>query len=219
MGGIIEYSLYDRLAGTYLFDSHWILSDELFTKKAQFSLKPFNDSYYGLLFDALELEDPAGGHRSSKEGPDHIVRMEASNIPAFQTEDYMPPANELKSRVDFIYEEGILDKDQASFWKQVGKQRNGQLESFIGKRKAMEQAVAQIVSPSDSQDVKLRKIYDRVQQLRNTSYEVRKDRAGRKTRKRKSRGKRKRRGHLEARLWRRPATDLAVPGFGASCWL
>ena len=38
----------------------------------------------------------------------------------------------------------------------------------------MEQAVAQIVSPNDSQEVKLRKIYDRVQQIRNTSYEVQK---------------------------------------------
>jgi hypothetical protein len=100
--------------------------------------------------------------------------MEASNIPAFQTEDYMPPPNELKSRVDFIYESNLVEKDQASFWKHFGKERNGQLESFIGKRKAMEQAVAQIVSPSDSQDVKLRKIYDRVQQIRNTTYEVQK---------------------------------------------
>ena len=48
------------------------------------------------------------------------------------------------------------------------------MESFVGKRKIMEQAVAQIVSPNDSQEVKLRKIYDRVQQIRNTSYEVRK---------------------------------------------
>ncbi len=48
VGGIIEYS-YTIDADEYtLFDSHWLLSDELFTKKAQFSLKPFNDSYYGL---------------------------------------------------------------------------------------------------------------------------------------------------------------------------
>jgi len=69
---------------------------------------------------------------------------------------------------------GAADKDQDSFWKRIGKERNGRLESFIGKRKAMEQAVAQIVSPSDPQDVKLRKIYDRVQQIRNRSYELRK---------------------------------------------
>jgi hypothetical protein len=174
VGGIIEYSYTIDSHEYTLFESHWILSDELFTKKAQFSLKPFNDSYYGLYSMRWSWNTLPAGSVPPKEGPDHIVRMEANNIPAFQTEDFMPPENELKSRVDFIYEEGILDKDQASFWKHFGKQRNGQLESFVGKRNAMQQAVAQIVSPSDSQDVKLRKIYDRVQQLRNTSYEVQK---------------------------------------------
>jgi hypothetical protein len=38
----------------------------------------------------------------------------------------------------------------------------------------MEQAVSQIVSPNDPPDVKVRKIYARVQQLRNTSFEVHK---------------------------------------------
>ena len=38
----------------------------------------------------------------------------------------------------------------------------------------MEEAVSQIVSPNDPPEVKLRKIYDRVQQIRNTSYELRK---------------------------------------------
>ena len=36
----------------------------------------------------------------------------------------------------------------------------------------MEEAVATIVSPADPPEVKLRKIYERVQNLRNTSYEV-----------------------------------------------
>ncbi len=173
VGGIIEYA-YTLDSHEYtISDSHWILSNELFTKKAQFSLKPFTDSYYGgysLRWSWQGL--PPGA--VPKQGPDRTVRMEANNIPAFQTEDFMPPENELKARVDFIYQEGMVETDQASFWKHFGKQRNGQLESFVGKRKAMEQAVAQIVSPNDSQDAKLRKIYDRVQQIRNTSFEVRK---------------------------------------------
>jgi transglutaminase-like putative cysteine protease len=172
VGSIIEYSYTTDLGEYMLYDSHWILSDELFTKKAQFSLKPYKGTYqmFSLRWSWQGL--PPGA--VPKEAPDHIIRMEANNIPAFQTEDYMPPQDELKSRVDFIYEEGFAAKDQDSFWKQVGRTRNGQLESFIGKRKAMEQAVAQIVSPNDSQEVKLRKIYDRVQQIRNKSYEVEK---------------------------------------------
>lgn len=86
----------------------------------------------------------------------------------------MPPANELKARVDFIYSDDVPESDPEKFWKKVGKRRNDQLESFIGKRKAMEQAVAGIVASGDPPDVKLRKIYDRVQQLRNTSYELQK---------------------------------------------
>ena len=112
--------------------------------------------------------------------------MEATNITAFQIEDYMPPPEELKSRVDFIYEEGISETDATRFWKQVGKKRNGQLESFVGKRSAMEQAVGQIVSANDLQDVKLRKIYDRVQQLRNTSFELEKTEQEQKREKEKS---------------------------------
>jgi hypothetical protein len=173
VGGIIEYSYTVDLGEYMLFDSHWILSDDLFTRKAQFSLKPYRGTYdpWSLRWSWNIL--PAGAV-SPKQGPDGIVRMEATNIPAFQIEDYMPPPDELRSRVDFIYEHGFVEKDQASYWKSFGKSQNGQLESFVGKRSAMQQAVAQIVSPSDSQEVKLRKIYDRVQQIRNTTYEVEK---------------------------------------------
>jgi hypothetical protein len=194
VGGIIEYSFRIDLGADWLFSSNWILSNELFTKKAQFSLKPFpgTDVVYSLRWSIHDL--PSGA--MPKQGTDYVVRMEASNIPAFQTEDYMPPADELKSRVDFIYEEGFLEKDQASYWKKIGKKGNGDLESFVGKRKAMEQAVAEIVSPNDSQEVKLRKIYARVQQIRNTSYELRK------TEQEEKRAKEKQAENVEE-LWKR----------------
>ena len=173
VGGILEYSYTDDLAENTLFDSHWSLSDELFTRKAQFSLKPYKGMYsqWTLRWNWNSLPT---GSTSPKEGPDHVVRMEVNNVPAFQEEDYMPPPDEVKSRVNFIYEDGVAAKDQASYWKAFGKKQNDAVESFVWKRKAMEQAVAEIVSASDSKDVKLRKIYDRVQQLRNTSYEVEK---------------------------------------------
>ncbi|HSZ63494.1 MAG TPA: DUF3857 domain-containing protein [Terriglobales bacterium] len=47
VGSIIEYS-YTIDYGEYtLFNSQWVLSDELFTKKAVFTLKPFNDDKDG----------------------------------------------------------------------------------------------------------------------------------------------------------------------------
>ena len=174
VGGILEYFYTIDFKEHYFFESHWILSeDDLFTKSARFSLKPY--SHYNNRMDARwSWQNLPPGTSPPKEGPDHVIRMEASNIPAFQKEDFMPPENELKARVDFVYEDMILERTADQYWKHVGKTRNAQLESFVGKHKAMEEAVAQIVSPSDQPEVKLRKIYDRVQHIRNTSYEFRK---------------------------------------------
>lgn len=173
VGSVIEYSYTIDLAEHWVFDSHWILSDELFTKEAVFSLKPYTNDYVPFNVRWSWQGLPAGTD-PPKEGPDHVVRMQAHNIPAFHTEDFMPPENELKSRVDFTYSDELPEKDANAFWKKRGKKLNGSVESFINKKKAMEEAVAQIVSPNDPPEVKLQKIYARVQQLRNTSYEVRK---------------------------------------------
>lgn len=174
VGSVIEYFYTIDLGEHMLFDSNWTVSNELFTKKARFSLKPYqNDSANNFSLRWTWNTLPPGSSPPA-EGGDHIVRMEANNIPAFQTEDYMPPATELMAHVDFIYEEGLGGTDQAGYWKQYGKNKNGQMESFVGKRKAMEEAVSQIVAPNDPPELKLRKIYDRVQRFRNTSYEVQK---------------------------------------------
>ncbi len=83
------------------------------------------------------------------------------------------------------------------------------MESFIGKHKAMEQAVASIVSPSDSPEVKLQKIYARVQQIRNTTYEQEK------TEQEQKRSKEKEPDNVEA-IWKKQygngsGSDLAFP--------
>ena len=174
VGSIIEYSYTYDFSEQYVYDSHWILSDELFTKRANFSLKPYTTSYIpmGVRWSWHLLPE---GTVPPQEGPDHVIRLQAANIPAFQTEDFMPPENELKSRIDFTYYmSGLGARSPDEFWKGIGKRMNDELERFVGKQKAMAQAVAQIVSPNDSDEEKLKKVYIRVQQIRNTSYEVQK---------------------------------------------
>ncbi len=170
-GCFIEYSYSSDFTEHYIFDSHWILSKDLFTKHAGFSLKPYNGpgSRYNVRWMWQGLPP---GTNPPKEGADSVIRLDAHNIPAFQTEDFMPPENELKSRVDFIYSDDPNEKEPETLWKSVGKKRNAELEHFIDKRNAMQQAVSQIVTPQDPPEEKLKKIYYRVQQLRNTSYEV-----------------------------------------------
>jgi hypothetical protein len=164
-GSIIEYRYTRNLPWGLTFDSKWLLSEELFTKRAKFSLYP-SHAY------ALRVSSPRGLPEGTKPpAQDHnLITMETENVPAFQIEDYMPPVEELKYRVQFIY--GRSDeKDPDKFWKQKAQEWYVGIDSFINRRKAMEAAVAQIVAPGDTQEVKLRKIYERTQQFRNTSFE------------------------------------------------
>ena len=171
VGSVIEYSYTLILPEGALYDSRWILSDELFTRRAKFSLKPF--SYSGE-FSSVRVRWSwhrlPPGTKEPEQGKDNVVRLEAQNIPAFQTEDYMPPANELKSRVDFIYTSDP-EADPAKYWRNRAKEFDSSVENFAGRRKAMEQAVDQIVSAGDTPEIKLQKIYERVQKLRNLSAE------------------------------------------------
>ena len=164
VGSIIEYHFMNQLKENYVFDSHWIVSEELFTKYAKFSLKASN--YFPLRFSWQGL-----GPGVAPKNERGVVHLETNNVAAFQTEDYMPPLNELKARVDFVYSQDA-ENQADKFWKKEAKKQNERVESFIGKRKAMEQAVAQIVSPSDTAELKLQKIYARVQKLRNTGFEA-----------------------------------------------
>ena len=173
VGSIIEYHYTYDFEDYYIYWSKWMVSEDLFTKKAVFSLKPYEKF-------AVQWNWPAGlppGTDPPKLGPDEIIRMTAVNVPAFQEEDHMPPENELKFLVNFVYSEDGFESEPDRFWKKYGEKQNKQTEKFVDRRKAMEQADSQIISPSDSADAKLRKIYARCQQVKNLDFERRQDRA------------------------------------------
>jgi transglutaminase-like putative cysteine protease len=171
-GSIIEYHYIIDFAEYYVFDSHWILSDELFTRAAKFTLKPSNE--FGLRWSWPNGLPTGAPPPTETKAVNPLIQMEAHNIPAFQVEDDMPPEDGMKFRVDFNYSEGPVETDVDRFWKKEGKKQNDHVESFIGKKKAMEEALGTIVAASDTPEVKLQKIYARVQKIRNTSYEVEK---------------------------------------------
>ncbi len=117
VGSIVEYHFTYEFEDGYVFGSYWAISDDLFTRKAVFSLVPYKEF-------SVRWAWPAGlpkGTEPPKEGPDKIVRMTATDVPAFHSEDFMPPESELKFRVVFIYSEDGFEEDQARFWRKFGK--------------------------------------------------------------------------------------------------
>jgi len=164
-GSIIEYRYTRNLPAGYVYDSQWPLSGDLFTKHAKFSLRK-NKGY------ALEVSWPRGLPEGTQPpARDHdVVRLETQDIPAFQVEDYMPPPDDMKYRVAFMYRYNA-ERDPDKFWKAEGQGLYSEIDSFTKQRKAMESAVSQIVSPGDTPEVKLQKIYARCQKIRNLSFE------------------------------------------------
>ena len=165
VGSIIEYKYIDSWSNELIYDSHWIISSDLYTKRARFSLKPYTN--FALRWSWHNL--PPGSPQPVNEHSS--IHLDIADIAAFQVEDYMPPQDELKARVNFVYNQDNDEKEPEKFWKKEGKKRFERVDSFLNKKKPMEQAVATIVSPSDSADMKLHKIYARVQQVRNLSFE------------------------------------------------
>jgi len=163
IGSILEYSYRIEFSSDYVFDSHWIVSDELFTKSAKFTLRPSPSYLLKVHWNQLPP-----GLKPVQEKRD--IHLEANDIPAFRIEDFMPPENEMKARVDFTYTRS-KETDPSRFWKSFGKDCESYLEEYINRPKAMDKALAEIVSPNDSTAVKLEKIYTRVQQIRNISFE------------------------------------------------
>jgi len=196
VGSIIEYH-YMKSWDQYIYfkSSRWLISEELFTKSAKFSLKQLSD--YAIRW-CWPSGLPAG--TSPPKAEHGLIHLETQNVPAFQIEDFMPPPDELKYRVDFIYTQENDEKEPEKFWKKEGKKFNDRVENFTGKRKAMEQAVAETVAPNDTPDVKLQKIYAKVQKFRNTSWETEK------TQQEQKREKQKEINNVED-LWKRGYGD------------
>jgi Domain of Unknown Function with PDB structure (DUF3857) len=166
VGCIIEYRYVHSLRFGWIYDSRWILSADLFTRDARFSLVPYR---YLTLRWSWPRGMPEGAATPKYEH--NRITLEVRNVPALITEDHMPPVNEMQHRVDFIYSRDT-EKDPAQFWQMYAMVSYRGLERFIDQRRAMAKALAEIVLPTDPPEMKLRKIYARVARIRDYQWDT-----------------------------------------------
>jgi len=166
VGSILEYRYEHDLPNGWIFDSRWVLSEDLFTRLARFSLVP-NGSYSLIWSWPLGLPPGTEAPKSDR----GRIHLETHNVPAVVTEEHMPPEDEVRMRVDFIYDASRTARnDPVAFWKAYDKRTDETVERFCDRRRAMSQAVAQITSAGDPPETRVRKLYARVQQIHNLSY-------------------------------------------------
>lgn len=167
VGSIIELKYDKRLRYGWVYDSHWIISSELYTRDAKFSL--VQNQHF-----PLRWSWPRGipGDAVPKKERNGRIQLEVHDVPAFATEEFMPPENELKYRVDFVYgDTDDFESDPKVYWKRFGRRQFSEVQRFVDHRKALQQVIEQSVQPGDSAETKLRKLYARAQQIHNTSFD------------------------------------------------
>ncbi|HET7811472.1 MAG TPA: DUF3857 domain-containing protein [Steroidobacteraceae bacterium] len=169
VGSIIEYRYRRQMRYGWIFDSRWLLSADLFTRYGKFSLRPADD---WLLRWSWPIGLPPDTTQPLQTGG--VIRLETHDVPAFVSEEYMPPENAMKFRVEFVYADPESNqRNEDDYWKAQTKRAYGRVKSFARTSKTLEQEVARLVQPGDSPETQARKLYARAQQLRNLSFERR----------------------------------------------
>jgi len=184
-GSIIDFRYCLRYPDKRLLPPEWIIQDELFQKKANFKFIPFQGggSIYVMLphgqianqiswttflppqYKPQEHTQPRGQFMHNQVS--YWVDLDMADVPAVVHEPFMPPPEVLEWRIEFYY---VVSAKQQDYWKAQGKFWNKDVESFLGKKKGVEEAVAPLTAPNDTLEQKVRKIYLFVTQLENTSY-------------------------------------------------
>lgn len=172
-GSIIEYKYISQARPNYVHQERWIISSSMYTREAHFTYYPYT-GYGGLGLTPQYRTYLLPANAALKQQVDGSYSMAVQDVPAVIDEPLMPPKNILEPRVEFYYlKPGDADPSDSKdkYWKHSAKKWDDEIEHFIGKKDALNQELSKIVSPNDSPETKLRKIYARVETIRNLSME------------------------------------------------
>ena len=163
-GSILEYYYIRAWNPDRLSSSRWTVQRELPVLKETIWLKPYT-KVYSSFFTYQGL--PAG--KVPVKVKDHF-ELELEDMPAYDDEPYATPSSFDKARIDFLYTSGATDPEK--YWKEANDRFTEIVEDFIGKdRGAIKSEAASVTAGAATPEEKLKRIYDRVQKIRNLSYE------------------------------------------------
>lgn len=171
-GCIVEYKYQLQGQPGWVHSHEWIVAQQMYTREAHFTYIP--DTGYGNGLHPMYSTYLLPADAVLKEQINGTYLMVVHDVPGVVPESLMPPERPIEARVEFFYQDpdAPAPSDPSDrYWNHYGKKWDAELEHFIDKKNALDGDLSKIVSPSDAPEVKLRKIYARVQQIRNLSFE------------------------------------------------
>lgn len=185
VGSILEYKLEIRYDDAMVSSPDWEVQQPYFVHKAHYEFIPSKSSGYitnsrGDLLEKLMYGAIGGiGAKVVYQVDGHYL-LDVTDVPAVPKEDWMPPLNSIKWRVQFYYTQYSTGGE---FWQKEGNRWAKDTDRFANPSKGLKAAVSQIVATSDTEEQKARKIYAEVMKLDNTDFTREKSEAERKSEK------------------------------------
>lgn len=187
VGSILEYRLQIRYDDDWVSSPQWDIQQRYFVHKAHYF---FNPTQHGYLTDSsgkalTDLLYAVVGKMDAKVVRDAAGRytFDVNDVPAIPNEQWMPPLNSMVGRVRFYYTWAVSGQQ---FWIDTGKRWAKETDRFANEGGPIKAAANELVSPTDSEEAKAKKLYDAVQKLDNTDFTRAKSEAERKAEKLKA---------------------------------
>lgn len=181
VGSIIEYHYKLRFDDRFFVAPSWFIQSSLFTRKAHYVWRPTGETLVssddrGQLtssiawFPLLPVGSAVKQTRLPSVGGDGgqlIFEVNVQNVQPAPDEEYLPPTSRLTYRVLFYYSPYRTGEE---YWVKEGKHWAKLQDKFIGPGPRVFAEVARLTTPADTQDQKLRKLYNAVMELENSDF-------------------------------------------------
>lgn len=181
VGSILEYRYDIRYDDNHFSSPFWEIQGKYYVHKAHYEFTPFENfmPHASQTSSTNYLTDSKGRAVNSlvwwynlPKGVSVVQGMkgysvDVADIPPQPDEEYMPPIQSVLFKVFFYYES---THNAQEFWAGAAKDWSKDVDKFAEPSKTIKEAVAGIISPTDSETVKAQKLYKAVQALENTDY-------------------------------------------------
>jgi hypothetical protein len=179
VGSILEYQFELQYDDGWIFWPEWTLQERVFVHESHYHFIPYpmdvNSSSQimvpdpqGHMTPAVRLQydaslPPGAKLQDLPSGIDLVLK----DVPAIPDEPYSPPLSSFSYRLFYYYTGNFSAQD---FWKGAGKSWSQKVDRFATPSDAIGKAVTGIVAPGDTDEQKLKKIYEAVMTVDNAAF-------------------------------------------------
>ena len=158
IGSILEY---DYVVENATLVPTWFIQQKYFAHNVHFVYKTSGV----VSFDAFRwvANLPAGVEVKRVK---NVVEVVAADLPAYPTDDYLPPLDQVRYNVNFFYWNDKPD----NFWGTHGSDLADLWKNFLTPKKHISADVPPLLAGLTTDDQKFRKLYDVIMQMENTDF-------------------------------------------------